>query len=187
MKLSFASTISLAILLVLIGSAYVYLSRADETLVSGGETGTTTALYECNADGRICPDGTVVGRTGPTCQFSSCPGVVPVGGRITHSMAILHGQVSLSPTCPVMRNPPEPGCEPKRYVTDVTAYTPDGEPAGASTKTTSSGLFVLDLNPGTYVIRATGGPVYPRCEDVTVTLEANASSSIAISCDSGIR
>jgi hypothetical protein len=27
----------------------------------------------CAQDARLCPDGTYVGRTGPNCEFMSCP------------------------------------------------------------------------------------------------------------------
>lgn len=30
--------------------------------------------YECNGDAKICPDGSVVGRTGSNCEFMACPG-----------------------------------------------------------------------------------------------------------------
>ncbi len=33
----------------------------------------TTPAYECNADGKICPDGSIVGRTGISCEFAACP------------------------------------------------------------------------------------------------------------------
>jgi len=29
--------------------------------------------YECDADAKICPDGSAVGRTGPDCEFAACP------------------------------------------------------------------------------------------------------------------
>jgi hypothetical protein len=28
----------------------------------------------CTMEARLCPDGTSVGRTGPNCEFASCPG-----------------------------------------------------------------------------------------------------------------
>ncbi len=31
----------------------------------------------CQMDARVCPDGSVVGRTGPRCEFSACPGATP--------------------------------------------------------------------------------------------------------------
>jgi hypothetical protein len=156
-------------------------------MINGGAT--TTASYECNGDGRMCPDGSIVGRTGPQCEFSLCPGIMPAGTTTTpHGMAVLYGRVTVSPTCPVERNPPDPNCAPHPYVTDVTAYdTPAGTTIAATTKTTSNGTFVLDLMPGNYIIRATSGQVYPRCNDVSLTLTPNSSSTLAISCDSGIR
>lgn len=33
----------------------------------------TTPPHTCDADARVCPDGTVVGRTGPDCTFAACP------------------------------------------------------------------------------------------------------------------
>ncbi len=27
----------------------------------------------CTSEGKICPDGTVVGRVGPNCEFEACP------------------------------------------------------------------------------------------------------------------
>lgn len=49
----------------------------------GGATSTAAATetapkevpvtHECNADGKVCSDGSVVGRTGPLCEFAACP------------------------------------------------------------------------------------------------------------------
>jgi hypothetical protein len=33
----------------------------------------TPEVWECNADAKICPDGSAVGRTGPNCEFTACP------------------------------------------------------------------------------------------------------------------
>lgn len=30
-------------------------------------------VYACDADAKICPDGSSVGRTGPNCEFATCP------------------------------------------------------------------------------------------------------------------
>ncbi|MBC8073247.1 MAG: hypothetical protein IAG13_33300 [Deltaproteobacteria bacterium] len=35
---------------------------------------TTTVPGECTDDAKICPDGTPVGRVGPSCEFAECPG-----------------------------------------------------------------------------------------------------------------
>lgn len=32
----------------------------------------------CTLEAKLCPDGSAVGRTGPNCEFSPCPGGKPV-------------------------------------------------------------------------------------------------------------
>ncbi len=44
---------------------------------------TTTEAWLCNGDGFICPDGSTVGRTGPTCQFAACPPANATSSTIT--------------------------------------------------------------------------------------------------------
>jgi len=34
---------------------------------------TTPSAWECNGDAKICPDGSAVGRTVPSCEFEACP------------------------------------------------------------------------------------------------------------------
>lgn len=34
---------------------------------------TSTEPQACNMDAKICPDGSSVGRTGPSCEFAACP------------------------------------------------------------------------------------------------------------------
>jgi hypothetical protein len=38
-------------------------------LIKGGEE-----PVACTMDAKLCPDGSYVGRTGPDCEFASCPG-----------------------------------------------------------------------------------------------------------------
>ena len=46
--------------------------------------------YECNGDGKVCPDGSVVGRTGNDCSFAMCPAPDAKSAKITTTL----GQVS---------------------------------------------------------------------------------------------
>lgn len=39
----------------------------------GSLTNTNTQASVCTADAKLCPDGSYVGRTGPSCQFAACP------------------------------------------------------------------------------------------------------------------
>lgn len=58
---SVALLVTLLIVLVL-GSAYVYYSQDQENGIV------------CPQDANMCPDGSYVGRTGPQCEFATCPG-----------------------------------------------------------------------------------------------------------------
>lgn len=39
-----------------------------------GGSGSGGQIVACTMDAKICPDGTAVGRSGPNCEFSPCPG-----------------------------------------------------------------------------------------------------------------
>lgn len=39
----------------------------------------------CTAEALLCPDGSAVGRTGPECKFSACPGIGPWTGKLEQS------------------------------------------------------------------------------------------------------
>lgn len=45
----------------------------ENATTSAGGAATTPEAWECNGDGFTCPDGTTVGRTGPSCEFAACP------------------------------------------------------------------------------------------------------------------
>lgn len=176
----------LAALALLAGGAYLYRTSLAERMLIGDTPDVQSGVWECDGDGRMCPDGSVVGRTGPACEFAACPGVMPVtGDQPLEGVAILSGTVLLSPTCPVERMPPDPNCAPRAYVTDV--YAMQNGRIVAETRTTSAGEYVLDLPPGAYTIRADGGNVFPTCVEASVTLAEGERRTKDISCDTGIR
>ncbi len=165
----------------LIAAAMGALRRAEDSSIDDEN-------LACNGDGFVCPDGSMVGRVPPSCEFSPCPGVVPnPGGLPGQSVGILEGTVTLSPTCPIERMPPDPQCAPRPYVTDVHAVRLSNGEIVASTKTTSEGVFVLDLPAGTYSIRAEDSGMFPRCGEATVTISSGERKRVDISCDTGIR
>lgn len=43
------------------------------TTTVSSSTADDPVAYECNQDGKVCPDGSIVGRTGPLCEFPACP------------------------------------------------------------------------------------------------------------------
>jgi Immunoglobulin-like domain of bacterial spore germination len=104
---------------------------------------------------------------------------------------ILHGQILLSPTCPVERTPPDPACAPKPYQALVDIFAGNSNASSIQAVQTvaadQSGNFKASLAPGEYVLRVKKTGVYPLCEDQAVTINAGDANSITITCDSGIR
>lgn len=157
------------------------------TTYSDGYDYDSSLAWMCNGDGKVCPDGTVVARSGPRCEFTRCPGVIPVSGGVadTKDMGVLAGTVTLSPTCPVERFPADPSCAPAPYETIVHILKNGKEVAMKST--TAQGGFILELSPGTYTVRAESAQVFPRCNDFETVVKKDERTSITIDCDSGIR
>ncbi len=149
-------------------------------------SGTSTTTSQCDTAGKMCPDGSVVTRTGPLCQFAECPIVSNSIEQVRTKYAELRGTVTLSPTCPVERMPPDPACAPQPYDTEVFALRKDTGAIAAQTRT-DNGTYVLELSAGIYIIRAASGAVFPKCTDFSIGLANNDKQTINISCDSGIR
>jgi hypothetical protein len=47
---------------------------------------TVPQSWECNADAKVCPDGSSVGRTGRECQFAACPDPNAMSATLTTYM-----------------------------------------------------------------------------------------------------
>jgi hypothetical protein len=133
----------------------------------------------CTMEAKLCPDGSYVGRSGPNCQFAECP-------KVTEKVedGVLTGKVTLSPTCPVERIPPDPSCAPKGFATllDITRGT-----FFVEVHTDAAGKFLMHLPPGTYNITHRSNSIYPNCEKTSAEVKANATTTLNISCDTGIR
>ena len=99
----------------------------------------------------------------------------------------VRGSVTLSPTCPVERMPPDPACAPKPYATAITVFRAGSKTPLLLGNSDSKGAFEFPLAPGEYTLVARGGQVLPRCSEVLVTVQPNTYTSTAISCDTGIR
>lgn len=54
-------------------------SVTDSLVVEGESTGS----YACQADAKICPDGSAVGRQGPKCEFAACPSALATSSIVT--------------------------------------------------------------------------------------------------------
>ena len=133
----------------------------------------------CTMEAKLCPDGSAVGRVGPNCEFAPCP----TGG--TNSG--VRGTVMLGPTCPVMREPPDPQCADKPYATTIVVRRAGSSSTFATGKSDANGAFEFSLPPGSYTLAASGGTTLPRCLPVDVTVGASGYVTVPISCDTGIR
>ncbi|MDO8518098.1 MAG: Gmad2 immunoglobulin-like domain-containing protein [bacterium] len=148
---------------------------------------TTPPPVACTMEVKLCPDGSAVGRMGPNCEFAECP-QGGGGGRILPYNSGIQGTVMLGPTCPVMRDPPDPACADKPYQTTVSVYrVGDTVHAFATATTGADGTFKISLPPGEYIVDAAGGAVMPRCTQTSATVAQIDYTQVAISCDSGIR
>ena len=136
--------------------------------------------YACTMEAKQCPDGSYVGRSGPSCEFAACPHE----NTDTASLFTVNGTVLVGPTCPLERNPPDPQCANKPYggtlvltnTTTGTKYTP---------AIAQDGAFTVSLTRGVYDVSTANGAPFPRCSGkIEIT---GPSAHIPIVCDSGIR
>lgn len=115
----------------------------------------------------------------------------PVSHTIPPVKAITSGvdiTATIGPTCPVMKNPPDPACADKPYQTTlVLASTIIGKNGGILVQTDAQGHFSENLGPGTYTIRAQSDATLPRLTPVTFTVEPSKRTGLNLQFDSGIR
>jgi uncharacterized protein (UPF0179 family) len=135
----------------------------------------------CTMEAKLCPDGSYVSRTGPNCEFTSCP------TTIAPYKSGVRGNVLLGPTCPVERIPPDPACAEKPYATTITVRHTGSSTTFATGKSDAAGTFEFSLPPGSYTLTASGGTMLPRCNPIDVTVAASEYITANISCDTGIR
>lgn len=101
----------------------------------------------------------------------------------------VRGKVLLGPTCPVMRDPPDPQCADKPYATTIQvikAGSPVSSPF-ATTKSDTEGKYEISLPPGAYSLQPSSGAVFPRCTAKEVTIIPATMLEADLSCDTGIR
>ena len=98
------------------------------------------------------------------------------------------GTVLLGPTCPVVRNPPDPQCADKPYRTTLAVTTVDGARVVTTFTSDSNGTFSVQVPPGEYAIRsAAASNILPYCSDEHVVVRASAYTTTTVRCDTGIR
>lgn len=184
--------IGFLVVVVLAGSGYwLYSSLHNAPPLEEG--------VACTADAMQCPDGSYVGRSGPHCEFI-CPtasstadgtptGTGSSGGGFAEYHSGIKGTVMAGPTCPVMRNPPDPACADKSVVTNVWISRKSApQQVMATTQSDKKGMFQTSLPPGEYVIQAgSSGVPFPRCTDASAIVGPSGYTDVTVSCDTGIR
>lgn len=100
----------------------------------------------------------------------------------------IRGSVTIGPTCPVERDPPDPACADKPYQASlIVSSTIPGGNGGKLVRTDAAGHFEQKLAPGTYTIRNASESVYPTLAPVTVKVAAGSWTQADLKFDSGIR
>jgi hypothetical protein len=110
---------------------------------------------------------------------AAAPGGSPTGVR---------GTVTAGPTCPVEREPPDPGCAERPVAGAVLVFTDAGGLEVARVTSAADGSFTVELAPGAYHVSAepvaglmgTPGPM-------DVEVEAGQPTELQVSYDTGIR
>jgi hypothetical protein len=122
-----------------------------------------------------------------TTSTASTTSTVPVG--TVPATSGVRGTVTLGPTCPVEKNPPDPACAPKGFATSIAVFK--GSTASGNiyktVGTDASGTFTIALDPGTYTFQPKGGSPLPRCSAQTVTVSPRMFNELSLQCDTGIR
>jgi hypothetical protein len=102
----------------------------------------------------------------------------------------VRGTVLFSPICPVETDPPDPSCAPQPGPATIELARPDGIVV-AQDQAGDDGEFSLSVPPGVYTV-LTFGPdsaVGGGCvaDPAEVALEPETSTTITVTCDTGIR
>lgn len=148
----------------------------------------------CTMEAKLCPDGSAVGRTGPSCEFAPCPDTtIPPTPTSTTTPPItkksgITGRVLLGPTCPVMKVG-DTTCADRPYSTTIQVIAVGSTQSSPFTtvKSDSEGKFSVLIPPGKYALQPVGGQPLPRCETKEVIVPAEQIVEVDLSCDTGIR
>ncbi|HEX7724788.1 MAG TPA: hypothetical protein VF438_03590 [Candidatus Paceibacterota bacterium] len=152
---------------------------------------TGTGAVVCTMEAKMCPDGSYVGRTGPKCEFSACPGTSssssttkpkpapststtkPSGTQTTDGTNFAPYKAGVNGVVTFNGQP---------YQTMVAVFrSTDKTHAYAFTQTDPNGLYAFSLPPGSYVLGA-GETNNPQCEHPEVTIGTNSYITSNIAC-----
>ncbi len=116
-------------------------------------------------------------------------GTATLPNTIASAGSGIQGNVLLGPTCPVMRNPPDPNCADRPYAVALQAKNLATNKIVASFSSNANGIFTVSLPVGKYSIEpAKSATMLPRCsESGPIVVATGVYASTTIYCDSGIR
>ena len=98
----------------------------------------------------------------------------------------VYGQVTIGPTCPVMREPPDPQCADRPYQATLKILN-QANKIVIDQKINSDGTFKFSLPPGQYTIEDGSSAVMPTLRPISVIVGPNSYTEVDLSFDSGIR
>lgn len=142
----------------------------------------------CTEEAKLCPDGSAVGRTGPNCEFATCPNttVVPPDDRIIRA-GYVAGQVTIGPICPVEQIGHPCVAPPETYTSRAAVvYAADGVTIQERVNLDAEGKYEIALAPGTYYVQIQPAGIGPG-EKRKVTVAAFETSTVDFDIDTGIR
>lgn len=169
---------------------------AEKTCIKGGEA-LSAGTYNPNSKTWWFNANLNATREGcnPACVVSEETKTAEINWRCTGAIipptanSGVDGTVTLGPTCPVVRNPPDPQCADKPYATTIQVIavgSPDGSPF-ASVESDKEGKYKIMLPPGEYALQPVGGSVLPRCETKNIKVIQSKILEVNLTCDTGIR
>lgn len=148
-----------------------------------GESGNKNGGSACTQEAKLCPDGTAVGRVGPTCEFAACP----VDEEVIQGKSGAKGTISRGPICPVEQYPPDPACADKPVQGEFIVKNTAGTKEIARFRTDAEGRFLVFLPPGEYSVEPNFPIGLPGTVGYLIQVPAQGIAEYSISFDTGIR
>ena len=168
---------------VLVYSVYFNLPKAEVP------NGKNDKPVFCTMEAKLCPDGSYVGRTGPKCEFTPCPGFKEKSTSTLESLGFLKGNITIGPICPVERidNPCMP--TPEMYAArKIFVYNKNKTLLVKEITPGPDGSYKADLAPGVYVVDvAHFGIGFARGAPAQIKIESGKTIKLDIDIDTGIR
>ena len=107
----------------------------------------------------------------------------------TETTSGIVGTVLLGPICPVVQDPPDPGCADKPYASRLVLTTADQARIIHEFVSDVNGRFRVQIKPGEYAIRsAVASNIWPYCSSSNIIkVMPNNYTETVVNCDTGIR